>query len=373
MLNLLSIRCSLAFAPYIAESTSEFLDGGVVTSRVVRQGSSGLIVRSDQGLVLRHQNRQVQLGREEARHYAATAMFRREFYQVVRMEDEVVLATVGSEIFLSHPQSDLWLGQQAVAALLKTFDGRSSSTSPAGLPEWLTVSAGGGRLLISDQRNGRWVLLGEDHLREIEHRLALLEHPQGAALPPQPPTISLKGVTVHLQSAEKLAETLEQFAETRRFESFVERAPDFSLTAREATEGIEITDETRRVGLTVKEARKWADLIRGELARLNSSCVSRGQIRTVFADAEQGRWILQWGDEVLLGAEALLPAGLSEPFSPAPSGQRPLRSEGSLEIRRAGDFVLLLSPTGGACVALDASELAKLSEWAPAMRSGIST
>ncbi|HXU36312.1 MAG TPA: hypothetical protein VN937_08090 [Blastocatellia bacterium] len=357
---MLSIRCSLAFTPYVVETTSEFLDAGVVSSRVVRQGGSGLIVRSEGDIVLRHQNRQAQLGREEARHYAATVSFRHEFYQVVRMEDEVVLANVGSELLLSHPQSDLWLSRQAVAALLKTFDGRSNSTAPEGLPEWLTVSASVGRLLISDQRNARWVLLGEDHLQEIERRMALLELPRGAALPPQPPTISLKGVTVHLQSAEKLAGTLEEFAQTRRFESFVDRAPEFSLAAREATEGIEITDNNKRVGLTVKEARKWAEIIRIELARLNSSCLSRGQIRTVFADAEQGRWILQWGDEVLLGAQASLPAGSSEPFRPALSGVETQLSQGTLETKRTGDLVLLLSPTGGACVALDASELTRL-------------
>lgn len=362
MLNLLSIRCSLAFTPYVVESTSEFLDAGVVSSRIVRQGGSGLIVRSDGDIVLRHQNRQAQLGREEARHYAATVSFRHEYYQVVRMEDEVVLANVGSELLLSHPQSDLWLSRQAVAALLKTFDGRSSSTAPEGLPDWLTVSASGGRLLISDQRNARWVLLGEDHLQEIERRIALLEPAQGAALQPQPPTISLKGVTVRLQLAEKLAGTLEEFAETRRFESFVDRAPDFSLAAREAAEGIEITDESRRVGLTVKEARKWAEIIRSELARLNFSSTSRGKIRTVFADAEQGRWILQWGDEVLLEAQASLSGGLSKPLSPALSSQRPQLYYGTLETKRTGDFVLLLSPISGACVALDASELTRLSE-----------
>lgn len=362
MLNLLSIRCSLAFTPYVVESTSEFLDAGVVSSRIVRQGGSGLIVRADGDIVLRHQNHQVQLGREDARHYAATAMFRHEFYQVVRMEDEVVLANVGSELFLSHPQSDLWLSRQAVAALVNTFDGRSSSTAPEGLPEWLTVSAGGGRLLISDQRDARWVLLGEDHLQEIERRMALLEPRRGAALQPQPPTISLKGVTVRLQSAEKLAGTLEEFAETRRFESFVDRAPHFSLIAREATEGIEITDESRRVGLTVKEAGKWAEIIRSELARLNSTCMSRGKIRTVFADAEQGKWILQWGDEVLLYSQASSPGDSSEPPSPAPSGRGTLGSQGTLETKRAGDLVLLLSPTVGACVALDAGELARLSD-----------
>lgn len=361
MLNLLSIRCSLAFTPYVVESTSEFLDAGVVSSRVVRQGGSGLIVRSDGDIVLRHQNRQVQLGREEARHYAATASFRHEHYQVARMEDEVVLANVGSELLLSHPQSDLWLSRQAVAALLNTFGGRSSSTAPEGLPEWLTVSASGGRLLISDQRNARWVLLGEDHLQEIERRIALLQYPKGASLPPQPPTISVKGVTVRLQSAEKLAATLEEFAETRRFDSFADRAPHFSLIAREATEGIEITDDDRRAGLTAKEARKWAEIIRSELARLNLSCMSRGKIRTVFADAEQGRWILQWGDEVLLGAQASLPAGLYEPVIPSANEQRTLRSQGTLETKLTGDLVLLLSPTCGACVALDANELTQLS------------
>lgn len=342
MINLLSIRCSLAFAPYVAESTSEFLNDGVVTSRVVRQGSSGLILRSDTDIFLRHQNRQVQFGREEARHYSATVGFRQEFYQVARMEDEVVMANIGSELLLSHPQSDLWLTQRMVAALLQAFSDEGRSTSPSGLPEWLTASAGGGRLVISDQRNGRWVLLGEDHMREIERRLALLEHPQPAAVLSQPPTISLKGVTVHLQSALKLAETLEEFAGTGRFQSFADRAPAFSLNAREATEGIEITDETSRVGLTAKEADKWVEMIRNELARLNSSCLTRGKIRTVFADAEQGRWVLQWGDEVLVSPRA-------------PRMESP-------EVKQADDFLLLLSPATGACVALDQSETAQLSE-----------
>jgi hypothetical protein len=373
MINLLSIRCSLAFAPYVAESTSEFLNDGVVTSRVVRQGSSGLIVRSDGDIVLRHQNRQVQLGRAEARHYSATVGFRHEFYQVARMEDEVVMANVGGELLLSHPQSDLWLTRRAVAALLQTFSARSGSTSPSGLPEWVTVSAGGGRLLISDQRNGRWVLLGEDHIREIERRLALLEFPREASALLQPPTISLKGVTVHLQSASKLAETLEEFAETGRFQSFADRAPAFFLSAREATEGIEITDETSRVGLTAKEARKWAEIIRGELARLNSSCMTRGKIRTVFADAEQGRWVLQWGDEVLVSdtlisqpawerrQPCLLGLDLSASEKPAGKDACAPRLE-SLEVKRADDCLLVLAPATGACVALDHSELARLSE-----------
>lgn len=361
MLNLLSIRCSLAFVPYVVESISEFLDDEVVTSRVVRQGSSGLILRSDGDLVLRHQNRQVQFGREEARHYSATVGFRREYYRVARMEDEVVMANIGGELLLSHPQSDLWLTRPAVTALLQTFNGGSGAPSAAGIPEWLTASAGGGRLLISDQRNGRWVLLGEDHVREIDRRLALLEDQQDAPALPQPPTISLKGVTIHLQSARRLAETFEEFAESGRFESFADRAPEFSLIVREATEGIEITDETRRAGLTAKEARKWAEIIRVELARLNSSCVTRGKIRTVFADGEQGRWVLQWGDEVFLEA-ASLPAGVSESVTPGMSAEGSVGSHGSLKVKRADDLAMLLSPVTGACVALDPSELARLSE-----------
>jgi hypothetical protein len=205
------------------------------------------------------------------------------------------------------------------------------------------------------------VLLGEDHIREIERRLPLLQPPSDATALSQPPTISLKGITVHLQSALKLAETLDEFAETGRFQSFADRAPAFFLSAREATEGIEITDETTRVGMTAREARKWAEIIRGELARLNFSCLTRGRIRTVFANSKQGKWVLQWGDEVFL-ARASLPAGLPESFNPDRSTQGCLRSQGSFETKRADDFLLVLAPATGACVALDPSELARLSE-----------
>jgi hypothetical protein len=364
MINLLSIRCSLAFAPYVMESTREFSTDGAVTPRVVRQGGNGLILRSDADatLALRHQNRQAEFGPEEARHYSATVGLRGEFYQVVRFEDEVVMANAGGELLLSHPQSDLWLSRGAVEALLQTFRDGSSPAVPTGLPEWLTVSPGGGQLLLSDQRNGRWVLLGEDHIRELERSLVVLQRPREASAHAQPPTISLKGVVVHLQSAYTLAETLEEFAGTGRFESFADRAPEFSLSARQATEGIEITDGTSRVGLTAKEARKWAGIIREELARLNSTCITRGKIRTVFADAEEGRWVLQWGDEVFVGAQASLTAGLSESFNPGQSGQGCLRSYGSLVVKRADGFLLVLSPDAGACVALDRSELARLSE-----------
>lgn len=361
MINILSIRCSLAFSPYLVESATAFLSEGAVTSRVVRQGSSGLIIRSDGDIVLRHQNRQVYLGLEEAKHYLAAMTFRSDYYRVARMEDEVVLANVGSELFLSHPQSDLWLGPQSVEALLRVFiDG--GLNPPPGLPEWLTVSTGGGRLLISDQRNGRWVLLGEDHIREIQRRLALLEPSNRAVLVERAPTISLKGVTVHLQSAQRLAEVLEDFGESGRFESFADRTPEFSLTAKEGTEGIEITDETMRIGLTAKEGRKWAAIIRSELARLNSSCITRGKIRTVFADHDGGRWVLQWGDEVFVSAQTSLPAGASVPNDQGLSGQRSPRFQEAVEIGRIDEFVLLLSGANGNCVALDPNELVRLSE-----------
>src|SRR5213083_2576636 len=107
MINILSIRCSLAFAPYVAESATEYLREGTLASRVVRQGGSGLIIRSDGDVVLMHQNRQATLSREDAMHYFATVRFRCEVYDVLRMPDEVVLVNVGKEVLLSHPQSDL--------------------------------------------------------------------------------------------------------------------------------------------------------------------------------------------------------------------------------------------------------------------------
>src|SRR6266496_2982584 len=45
MINILSIRCSLAFAPYLAVSVAEFLSDGITGSRVVRQGGSSLILK----------------------------------------------------------------------------------------------------------------------------------------------------------------------------------------------------------------------------------------------------------------------------------------------------------------------------------------
>lgn len=351
MINILSIRCSLAFAPYLSASVAEFLKEGAITSRVVRQGGGGLIVRSDDNVVLRHQNRQASFGREEAAHYFATVQFRSEFYDVARMQDEVVLANAGNELLLSHPQSELWLDTTAVSALVEVFSSESSAkadVSRSGLREWLTVSTGGGRLLISDRRTGRWVLLGRDHMGELERRLEALRVAPAALSAPAPPTISLKGLTVHLQSAFKLAATLEEFASTGSIEPFEEITPLYSLTASRSVEGIDLRNSDKRIALTLREARKWADIISGELDSLSARQIERGGIRTVCAGTEAGRWILQWGDEVFVPSELL--SQLSS--SPGTFG---IGTEGPM-VKRLDEFLLLLSPETGACVALTDAE-----------------
>jgi hypothetical protein len=355
VINLFSIRCSVAFAPYIAESARAFLTDGAMPSRVVRQGGSGLIMRAGEDVVLRYQNREAFFGRDDASHYLATVQFRCEFHDVLRMPDEVVMANVGRELLLSHPQSELWLKEQHVAELVLAFRGDTGNDTSASLPDWLTISTGAGRLMLSDQRSGRWVLLGADHVSELERRLSLLRlSPEGVAQH-SAPAISMKGLSIHLQSAFKLAETLETFAETGTFATFEEIAPAFSLRAKSSTEGIEISDSDRRVALTSKEARKWASILRTELARLNASCFERGRMRTVFADADQGRWILQWGDEVLVRDTVL------SQIKAAQSGPPILQTQ-SLAFKRTPEFLLLLLPVSGECVALDANEQEQLVE-----------
>jgi hypothetical protein len=344
MINILSIKCSLAFAPYLAEGAAEFLQEGVLAARVLRQGGSGLIVRSDGDVVLRHQNRQASLGREDAAHYLATVQFRCEFYDLSRMQDEVVLANVGNELLLSYPQSDLWLDSQAVAALVDIFSSGSNISAEASrsaLPEWLSVSTGGARLLISDQRTAKWVLLGNDHICELERRLEALRLPGITVTRTAPPTISLKGLPVRLQSAFKLSATLEHFANTGHVAPFEETTPIYSLAASRSTEGIELRDSDNRVALTSREAGKWASIIKSELERLKARQFERGRIRTVFAGNEAGRWILQWGDEV---------------FVPCPSALAGSAAGSYPRVKPIGEFLSLLSPETGACVALTDAE-----------------
>jgi hypothetical protein len=347
MINILSLRCSLAFASYLSRGLGDFLLDGVVASQVVRQGGSSLILRSDGDLVLRHQHRQASLCRDEARHYAATVRMRCEFYNVSRLQDEVVLADVGEEIFLSYPQSEMWLTRDAISSLWKMF--RCVPTAGPqhevlSFPEWLKVSTGGGRLLLSDQRTARWVLLGEDHLQELERRVASLRKWEGVDAVPSPPTISIKGLTVHLQSATKLAETLEELLKTGRVTPFEESAPTYSLRASASTEGIELRDANIRIALTAREARKWLSIIREELVRLKVHCVERGGIRTVFAGNDDGTWILQWGDEIFVDkGEWLSSAGTRDATGCPIAG-------------RIDELLVFLNPRSGSCVALTDSE-----------------
>ena len=354
MVNLFSIRCSLSFAPYLVETLSDFQTSGMIRAGVVRQGGSGLIVRAEQDLVLRHQNRQALVGREEAAHYLATVLFRVEFYDVRRMADEVILANVGHELLLSHPQSEMWLRADAVSGLINRFKtGDDNGEGHLNQPSWLTVSLGAERLMLSDQRNGRWVLLAAAHVGELERRLTALKITSGAISQPTTPTIPIKGIDLHLQSAFKLADTLEAFVETGEFTAFEDIGADFVLRVRSATEGIEIAVSDTRMALTKKEARKWAIIIRAELNRFNANCMERGRIRTVFAAGDQGTWILQWGDEVFVPNE-MLSRIANEDLE-----QAALQNH-SVAVKRTPGFLILLAPASGDCVAIDRRELEAL-------------
>lgn len=342
MINILSIRCGLAFAPYLSESLSAFLRDGQFASRVVRQGGSGLITRSDSQMILRYQHGEAALGEKEAGHYRATVSFRGDFYDVMRMQDEVVIANVGGELFLSHPQSELWLRAEHISSMLAALDRASTETN---LPEWITISTSAGQLLISDQRNGRWVLLGADHIKELERRLSLLKDFQPPTQKPKPPVILVKGINVHLQSAFALADAFESFAETGQVSPYEESTPVYRLAVGRSTEGVEIRDSEQRAGLNAREARKWAGIIRSELDRAGAAQLQRGRIRTVTARGEHGRWVLQWGDEV---------------FAPNELFSRMDEASGELIINRSGEFVLILAPATGACVALTESEINEL-------------
>ena len=353
MINILSLNCGLAFATYLAESASEFLNHGQPISRSIRQGGSGLIIRSAAQLAIRHQNREAELGGQEARHYLATVQSRIDAFDIARTSDEIVLASFGGNLFLSHPQSDLWLDRKTVESILALANPSETPGNPAdGLPEWLRVSTGAERLLISDQRNGRWVLLGLDHIAELERRLASLSAATHSQVTLKPPTLLLKGLTIHLQSARRLVQTMQRFADTGEVLAFDDVAPQFSLRVKSSTEGLEINDSSTRIGINTREARKWAAIIDAELSRLRVTDTERGSIRTVFADGEGGRWALQWGDEVLVPAECVsnLTAG----------GSLVEFEEDSLAIREAEDFIVLLSRRDSSCVALTPSEINQL-------------
>jgi len=352
MINVFSINCDLALAPYLVESFRSFIGQGATASRVVRQGGSGLIIRSDGRLFLRYQNREAVLGAGEARHYRATVEFRESFYDVKRLSDEVVFTSLGRSLLLSHPQSTMWLDTETLSALLSRVEG---SAEPAALPEWLHASSGDGRLLISDQRNGRWVFLGSDHLSELRLRLKALQESGEPRPALAPPTIALKGLVVHLQSAFRLARALETFAESGQVDGYEEAAPAYSLRVARSVEGVELVDSKVRVALTAREARKWAGIIRNELSRLRAEEIERGEIRTIFANGEGGRWVLQAGDEVLV------PEDMRSRLASS-SGEMADRREGWPALGQIDGFTLLLEVKQGGCVALTREELERLGQ-----------
>lgn len=340
MINILSVRCSLAFAPYLVESLAQFLDSGNVTPRVVLQGGTGMIMRFDGELAIRYQEREYRLGPYEACHYSATLNLRAEAYDITMMPDEIVMSNFNGAVVLSHPQSEMWLEAPVVDALAQAFNRGKAVASV--LPEWLSASLGGGRLLLSDQRTGRWVLLGSDHVEALASRLPSLS----AAKPhtsSKPPTIEIKGLSIHLQSAIKLARTLANFAATGEIESYDEITPLYSLSVSKVTDRIELSDSNNRVAITKREATKWASLISAELERLNTMQFERGQIRTTLVDCDGGRWILQWGDAVFI------PRGFDSAFKDG-------RCADKFRMKKIGELTTLLDHHTADCVALSDSE-----------------
>lgn len=352
MLNIFAIRCSLAFVPYLDENLRSFLRDRTGSSRVVKQGGTGLVMRYDSEVNLRFQGHDSQLNIEDVRHYQATTGFRSEFFDVSKLSDEIVLASVGRSLILSHPQSEIWLEEEVVSYLIECaaagarveYGGESDN-----LPEWLNVSSGDGRLLISDQRTGRWVLLGNDHVAELQRRAVILRNSVEQSRPKPPPTITVKGIAVHLQSAFKLSSTLEEFAATGKFEPYEDVCPTFHLRIAKVTEGLGLNDSNLRAGLNAREARKWLEIIRAELESLNAAQVERGNIRTVFADTDQGRWVLQWGDEVLVKKDQLDRLVID--------GDGDFDNTDSPAIKSTEDFLLMLAPATGNCVALENIEV----------------
>lgn len=350
MINILSIRCSLAFAPYVLESAEIFLTTGEVTSRVYRQAANGLIMRFDETLLLRHQNREASLDSDETRHFFSTIKFRSDFYDISRTSDEVVLSSVGESLLLSHPQSEMWIEAKTIPSLLAAFNGTIYANDQA-LPEWLNISGGDGRLLLSDQRSGRWVLLGSDHFAEFERRYPAVHTSVAFPKSIKPPAIGLKGLSLHLQSALRLAKTFEEFAETGAFTAYEELTPVYQLMVVRATEGMKISDSIVSVAVTAKEARKWAEILKAEMGKYKAIQMERGQIRTVLASTEQGRWILQWGDEVFVSAEEL------NQIKSLEGGE--IQSE-RLAIKREGNLRLVLEKSNGNCIALTEEEVKRI-------------
>jgi hypothetical protein len=345
VINLFSIRCSLAFAPYLRESLSEFVRTRSTAPLVVKQGGNGLIARSSVNvLFVRHQNREIELDNQAARHYVEAIELRIQHHDIQRTSGEIVFANVHSGLLLSHPQNELWLSPAEAAEVLEVS---LSGCASAKLPDWLTASASEEQLLLSDQRSGRWVVLGRDHIAQLSRRIEQLPA-RHSVRPPKAPVVTARGIDLPLQAAFKVAGALETFASGRGVESFQDATPDFSIAVTLAGDLLELRDSAQRITFIPREARKWAEILTSELAALNATLLARGQLRTVLADGPGGGcWILQAGDEVLLSKPLL--------------DQMRQRKQAAADVDdivawRASEFLLLLSTLNSACVALTETE-----------------
>ena len=343
MINILSVSCSIAFAPYLIDAMSASQSGRTQPSRSVRQGGGGLVIECGERIRLGHRNRWAELDVSAIRHYLATVGLRAKSYQASLLPEEVVVASVNASLLISHPQSEIWLERDAVEQLIIAYRTGTVSAHTA-LPEWLVCSLAAGRLLLSDQRTARWLLLAADHIAEFERRLSLLG-PLSEASTPSPPLISIKGVSIHLQSAFRLARALRAFADTRTVREYEEVAPEFRVSVARAVDGFQLADTNTRVAITAREAPKWADIIAAELTHLNAAEIVRDKITTVTADAPGGRFVLQWGDEV---------------FLPDGSWRHTGGSGGRLVQESVGGFTVLLDRARDACVALTPQEISML-------------
>jgi hypothetical protein len=191
--------------------------------------------------------------------------------------------------------------------------------------------------------------MGEDHVFELSRRLGALSATSPLARRSAPPTIAVKGINIHMQSALKLAQVFEAFVGGREVADYEEATPAYLLGVRRTTEGLEIRDFDKRVALTVREARKWSEILKHELGKLRAEQVERGLIRTVVAEGQGGRWALQWGDEVFIPEESIAAIENSGGV---------IKGAGDIAIRRDEGYLLLLDPQTGGCVALAEAELA---------------
>ena len=348
MINLGPIRCSLAFAPYLLEALNEFATSGSLHDRVVKQAGSGLIIRKDTMPLIRYQNRELHLDDDAVSHYIATIRLRSEHYGIRRTSDEVIIAGVCDTVLISHPQSELWLDQLSGSSIVSSFD--SEIPAAESLPAWLTISTMPGRLLLSDQRTGRWVLLSQEHVTEISERLSTLSKPSDTAARVAP-KVELKGIPLPLQLVFAVLAMLDAYSKESPVIQHEWSLPEFRLSSRLNAGTLELSDGNVRVAISRREAVKWVQLLEAELERYGAVQIHRGQVETTFANVDTGTWVLQGGDEVLLKFAA---------DRQTDDALEALIESDRLVISRGDALTLILDSFTGACVGLSSTELKSL-------------